>query len=184
MARRSLAACSLPVRRAGRQHSRMSAAETQRPARLPEAVETTRLRLRPLVERDSAFILELVNDPAWLRYIGDRGVRTLADANRYIVDGPQRSYALHGFGLMLVERREDGTPIGLCGLIRRESLPDVDLGFALAPVARGHGYAVEAARATLEQARSVHRLTRIVAITTPDNAASQSVLERLGFRFE
>jgi protein tyrosine phosphatase (PTP) superfamily phosphohydrolase (DUF442 family)/GNAT superfamily N-acetyltransferase len=109
-------------------------------------------------------------------------VRNLADAGRYIVDGPQRSYAAHGFGLMLVERRDDGQPLGLCGLIRRQDLPAPDIGFALMPDAWGQGYAWEAAHATLEHARTVLGLERVLAITTRDNHASQRLLVRLGLR--
>jgi RimJ/RimL family protein N-acetyltransferase len=147
-------------------------------------IETERLRLRHLDESDAPFILELLNDPAWLRYIGDRGVRTLDDARRYIEQGPRRMYTDHGFGLFLVERRTDGAPMGLCGLIRRDTLPDVDIGFALAGAYRGEGYAFEAAAATLRYAREVAGLERVVAIAMPGNHASTRLLERLGMRFE
>ena len=150
----------------------------------PTIVESARLRLRHVGEDDAPFILDLLNDPGWLRYIGDRGVRTLDDARRYIAEGPRRMYADHGFGLFLVERKEDGVALGLCGLIRRDTLPDVDIGFALAEAFRGHGYAFEAAAATLRHAREAHKLTRVVAIAMPENAASTRLLERLGMRFE
>ena len=150
----------------------------------PTACETPRLRLRHVTEDDAPFILTLLNDPGWLRYIGDRGVRTLDDARRYIEQGPRRMYADHGFGLFLVERKHDGTALGLCGLIRRETLPDVDIGFALAERFRGQGYACEAAAATLRHAREVLKLTRVVAIAMPENVASTRLLERLGLRFE
>jgi ribosomal-protein-alanine N-acetyltransferase len=146
--------------------------------------ESPRLRLRPLEDEDAPFILELLNDPAWLRYIGDRGVRTLGDARRYIAQGPRTMYARHGFGLYLVERKDDGASLGLCGLIRRDTLPDVDIGFALAEQFRGQGYAFEAAAATLRYAREVLKLKRVVAIALPENHASTRVLERLGLRFE
>lgn len=155
---------------------------TPRPA--PAVLDTPRLRLRPLGAGDAPFILALLNDPSWLRYIGDRGVRSLADARRYIVDGPQRMYAAHGYGLMLVERRADLEPLGLCGLIRRDGLPGPDIGFALLPSARRQGLAWEAAHATLADARVTHGLERVVAITTPDNGASQRLLTRLGLRCE
>jgi RimJ/RimL family protein N-acetyltransferase len=150
----------------------------------PTALESARLRLRHVGEDDAAFILALLNDPGWLRYIGDRGVRTLDDARRYILEGPRRMYADHGFGLFLVERKSDGASLGLCGLIRRDTLPDVDIGFALAAAHRGEGYAYEAAAATLRYARQVHGLPRVVAIAMPDNVASTRLLERLGLRFE
>ena len=147
-------------------------------------IETARLRLREVGLDDAPFILELLNDPAWLRYIGDRGVRTLEDARRYVEEGPLRMYADHGFGLYLVERRTDGAALGLCGLIRRDTLPDVDIGFALAAQFRGEGYAYEAAAATLRHARRPLGLERVVAIASPLNAASSRLLERLGLRFE
>jgi protein-tyrosine-phosphatase/RimJ/RimL family protein N-acetyltransferase len=146
--------------------------------------ESPRLRMRPLVDEDAPFILELLNDPAWLRYIGDRGVRTLGDARRYIEQGPRRMYAEHGFGPYLVERKDDGASLGICGLFRRDTLPDVDVGFALAEPFRGQGYAFEAAAATLRYARESLKLQRVVAIALPENHASTRVLERLGLRFE
>jgi RimJ/RimL family protein N-acetyltransferase/protein tyrosine phosphatase (PTP) superfamily phosphohydrolase (DUF442 family) len=146
--------------------------------------ETDRLRLRRLDEADAPFILRLVNEPSWLRFIGDRGVRSLDDARQYIIGGPQRLYATYGFGLFLVERREDGTPLGLCGLIKRDTLPDVDIGFAFLPEFWCQGYAREAAAATLRYARERHRLPRVVAITSLDNMASGRVLETIGMRYE
>jgi RimJ/RimL family protein N-acetyltransferase/protein tyrosine phosphatase (PTP) superfamily phosphohydrolase (DUF442 family) len=146
--------------------------------------ETERLRLRRLQESDAPFILRLVNQPSWLRFIGDRGVHDLDDARRYIVGGPQRLYASYGFGLFMVELRDDDTPLGLCGLIKRDTLPDVDIGFALMPEYWGHGYAREAAAATLRYARDRHGLARVVAITSPDNTASGRVLETIGMRYE
>ncbi|MDI1248537.1 MAG: GNAT family N-acetyltransferase [Lacunisphaera sp.] len=154
-----------------------------RPAAGP-VLETERLRLRQLGESDAPFILELVNDEAWLRYIGDRGVRNHADARNYILKGPAASYAKFGFGLWLVELRTDATPIGICGLLRRETLPDVDIGFAFMPAFRGQGYALEAGRATLAYGRTNLGLQRIVAITLPANAASIRTLVKLGLRFE
>ena len=149
-----------------------------------EVLVTPRLRLRHVVESDAPFLLGLLNEPGWLRYIGDRGVRTLDDARRYVVEGPQRMYAAHGVGLYLVERRADGVPLGLCGLLRRETLPDADLGFALAEQYHGQGYAQEAAEATLAYARNALGLPRVVAIVLPANAASRRLLERLGMTLE
>ena len=146
--------------------------------------ETARLRLRQLTADDAAFIFKLVNDPAWLRYIGDRNVRTLDDARNYILKGPAASYEKHGFGLWLTELKADATPIGICGLIRRDTLPDVDIGFALLPEFCGQGYITEAGRATLDYGRAKLGLKRIVAITAPDNQASIRTLEKLGLRFE
>lgn len=147
-------------------------------------LSTPRLTLRPLTLADAPFILELLNDPDWLRYIGDRGVRTLDDARRYLQDGPIASYARNGFGLLAVDLKADGTTIGMCGLIRRDTLDDVDLGFAFLPAYRGQGYASEAGAAVLAHASDVLKLKRIVAITTQDNAGSMAVLRKLGFRLE
>jgi len=142
------------------------------------------LILRRLSTADAAFILRLLNEPSWLRYIGDRGVRTLAAARDYILCGPLESYQRFGFGLYLVELKASGVPIGLCGLIKRETLPDVDIGFALLPEFCGSGYAFEAASAVLVLGERVFGLRRIVAITKPDNHSSIKVLEKLGLRFE
>ena len=146
-------------------------------------IETDRLVLREQTPDDAAFVLTLVNDPDWLRYIGDRGVRTLGDARVY-VQNAIGSYRRDGFGLWLVEARGDAAPVGLCGLIKRDSLEDVDLGFAFLPAYRGRGYASEAATAVLDHGWRVLGLRRVVAIVSPDNAASVRVLEGLGFTFD
>lgn len=147
-------------------------------------IATERLVLRRLVVADAPFVLELVNDPSWLRFIGDKGVRTLDDARAYITNGPQASYARHDFGLWLVELKSARTPLGICGLIRRDTLDDVDIGFAFLPSFRGQGHALEAAAATVRHARECVRLERLVAIVSPGNAASIRLLEKLGMRFE
>lgn len=149
-----------------------------------EVLQTDRLILRHLTADDAEFVFELVNDPAWLRFIGDRGVRNLDDAREYIRKGPVDSYSRHGFGLYAIERKEGGSPIGICGLVKRDFLEDVDIGFALLPAFRGRGYAREAARATMIHAREVVGLGRIVAITSRDNDASGRLLEAIGLRFE
>lgn len=149
-----------------------------------DVVETDRLVLRRLTAGDAAFIRDLVNDPDWLRYIGDRNVRTLADARAYLRDGPIAMYARFGFGLYLVELREGRVPIGVCGLLRRDVLEDVDLGFALLPSFRARGYAFEAAAATLAYARETLALSRVVAIVSPENRPSIRLLEKLGLWFE
>jgi len=147
-------------------------------------VETARLRLRHLAEHDAAFIVELLNDPGFLRFIGDRGVRTLDDALGYIANGPGASYAKYGHGLYCVETRDGGTPVGICGLLKRDTLEDVDLGYAFLPTGRGLGYAQESCLAVLERARDVHGYTRVIAIVNPTNLGSIKVLERLGFGYE
>jgi ribosomal-protein-alanine N-acetyltransferase len=147
-------------------------------------LETERLVLRHLTLNDAPFIVELLNDPSFLRYIGDRGVRNIQDARRYLLKGPIASYQKSGFGLYLAFLKETGDPIGICGLLKRDTLEDVDVGFALLPPHWGKGYARESAAAVLEQGRTAFGLKRIVAITSPDNAASISVLEKIGLKFE
>ena len=146
--------------------------------------ETARLRLRELTDDDAAFILELVNEPGWLRFIGDRNVHSLEEARGYIARGPVASYAKHGFGLWAVDLLETRERLGMCGLIRRDSLPHADLGFAFLARHRGHGYAREAAAATVALAHERFHLARLLAITDPDNTASRAVLEHVGFAFE
>jgi RimJ/RimL family protein N-acetyltransferase len=146
--------------------------------------ETERLRLRYLSSPDAPFILELLNDPGFIRNIGDRGVRTLTAASEYIANGPAASYAEFGFGLFLVETLGPRTGIGICGLLRRDFHPDVEIGFAFLPQFRGKGYAFESAAAVMKLGLETHGLERIVALTAPDNHGSMKVLERLGLRFE
>jgi RimJ/RimL family protein N-acetyltransferase len=145
---------------------------------------TPRLNLRWLRDDDAPFILELLNEPDFLRNIGDRGVRSLDDARAYVANGPAASYARHGFGLYLVADKGSGDALGICGLIRRESLPDVDVGFAFLARHRGRGYASEAARVVLERERATLGLRRVVAIVNPDNQPSIRVLEKLGLGYE
>jgi RimJ/RimL family protein N-acetyltransferase len=147
-------------------------------------IETERLALRLFTPEDAGFILELLNDAAFLQHIGDKGVRTLDDACAYIETGPPATYAREGFGLYAVERREDGQTIGMCGLLKRDALEDPDVGFAFLQRFRSQGYAYEATAAVLGHARSTRGLTRILAITSPGNAASIQLLEKLGFRFQ
>jgi RimJ/RimL family protein N-acetyltransferase len=148
------------------------------------ALETERLLLCEFTADDAAFVLRLVNEPAFLRYIGDRGVRTLDDARSYIADGPVASYARHGHGLMRVVRKVDGVEVGMCGVLKRDTLPDPDIGFSFFPEYWSQGYALESARAVMGHARDVLQLGRILAITTTDNEPSMRLLGRLGFRFD
>ena len=146
--------------------------------------ETARLRLSRLTAGDAPFILELLNDPDFLRFIGDRGVRSTDDAVSYIENGPAASYQRHGFGLYLVTVRDTSEPAGIAGLLRRDTLDAADIGFAFLPAFRGVGYALEAAEAVMGHAERDFGLTRVVAIVSPGNEASRRLLERLGFRFE
>lgn len=148
-------------------------------------LETSRLRLRRFTLDDASFVVALLNSPGWLAFIGDRGVRTEEDARRYLTAGPLASYAQHrGLGLYHVARREDGAAVGMCGLLRRDTLPDVDVGFAFLPEHCGRGYASEAAEAVIAHGRREFGLRRIAAITLPANAGSIRVLEKLGLRYE
>ncbi|MGE0129521.1 MAG: GNAT family N-acetyltransferase [Blastocatellales bacterium] len=149
-----------------------------------KVIETDRLTLRRLTTDDAQFILKLLNEPSFLRFIGDKGVRTLADARDYILNGPVAMYSRLGFGLYLTELKDDGAPIGICGLIKRDALEDVDIGFAFLPKFWAKGYAYEAASAVMAYGKDVLGLKRIVAITTPDNHASGKLLEKLGLQFE
>jgi ribosomal-protein-alanine N-acetyltransferase len=147
-------------------------------------LDTRRLTLRRMALEDAEFILELLNEPAFIQNIGDKRVRTLDDARLYIRNGPQASYEKFGFGLYLVEIKETRERIGICGLLKREALEDVDIGFAFLERFRLRGFAFESASAVMEHARVTLRLERIVAITSPDNEGSIRVLEKIGLRFE
>jgi [ribosomal protein S5]-alanine N-acetyltransferase len=152
------------------------------PDRCDIVLETPRLRLRRITAGDAAFMLRLLNEPSFLQNIGDRHVRTLDDACTYIAKGPQASYEMHGFGLYLMELRETGAPIGICGLLKRESLPDADVGYALTPEFWSRGLASEAVAAVLAHAVGALALKRVLAVVNPSNAASMRVLEKQGFR--
>ena len=149
-----------------------------------KVLETDRLILRHFSELDAEFILELLNEPSFIQNIGDRKVRSIDGAKSYIKNGPVASYAKNGFGLYLVELKETSQAIGMCGLIKRDTLDDVDLGYAFLPNFWSKGYAVEAALAVKQYAREVAGLRRIVAITDPQNAGSIRVLEKIGMTFE
>lgn len=149
-----------------------------------EVLRTDRLVLRHLTEDDAPFILALLNEPGFIDNIGDRGVRDLEAARRYVTDGPAASYQRHGYGLWLTALKDSGEAIGLCGLVKREGLEHADIGYAFLERFWGRGYAVEAAQAVLDHAREVIGLQTIVAITTPGNKASMAVLEKIGLKFE
>lgn len=147
-------------------------------------LNTPRLTLAEFGPTDAAFVLELINEPAFHQFIGDRGVRTPADARRYIEERLSSGYTAHGFGLWRVALAATGTPIGMCGLLKREILEDVDIGFAFLKTFEGQGYAFEAATAVVELARERFGLARLAAIVDPANARSVRLLGRLGFAFE
>ena len=148
-------------------------------------IETERLSLREMSEADAGFILELLNDPGFIRFIADRGVRTPEAAARYIGERFVESYRQHGFGLWLVEAKDEGVPAGICGLLKRGApVPGVEVGYAFLPQFRSRGYAFEAASAAKAYARDALDLPRLYAVVNPDNAASIRLLEKLGMRFE
>jgi len=146
-------------------------------------LETERLTIRRLTVDDATFILRLLNEPSFLQHIGDRGVRTMADASQYILAGPMASYERVGFGLFLVELKDSHVPIGICGLLKRDALDDVDVGFAFVPESWSKGYAFESASAVVAYGRDTHGLKRIVAISSQDNIASVNLLAKLDFYF-
>lgn len=143
-------------------------------------LETERLKLRPLTHDDADFIVELVNDPDWLRFIGDKNVHNRDDAIRYLDNGPLTMYRRYDLGLFAAEQKSDGRLLGMCGLLRRDGLAHADIGFAFLPVARGQGYALEAAKAVLDHAREVLKLDTVLAITTLNNELSIKLLRKLG----
>ena len=147
-------------------------------------IETPRLQMRRFVYADAAFFVRLLNDPEWIRYIGDRNVHNEEEARAYMAKSYIAQYEKFGFGLYLVQLKGDGAPIGMCGLIKRDALDDVEIGFALLPQFRGRGYAFEAAAATIDYARHRLNMKRVVAIATPYNAASIALLKKIGLRFD
>jgi len=149
-----------------------------------KVLETERLTLRRFTLADAGFILQLVNEPSFIQNIGDRGVRTVSDAENYLETGPIASYARNGFGLYQVLLKESNEPIGMAGLIDRDALDDVDVGYAFLPRYWSKGYAIEAVLAIMEYAKKIVRLRRVVAIVDPANQGSIRVLEKAGFQFE
>lgn len=142
-------------------------------------IQTARLALRPLTYGDTPFLIELLNSPGWLQFIGDRNARTDEQAQQYLDNGPLKSYREHGFGLMLVQRQEDGLPVGMCGLLKRDTLDRPDIGFAFLPTYSGQGYAYESAQAVLQHANEQLSIASIAAIVMPDNPRSINLLEKL-----
>jgi RimJ/RimL family protein N-acetyltransferase len=149
-----------------------------------EVLETDRLRLRRLSTDDAEFILRLLNEPSFIQNIGDKGVRTREDACAYILNGPVASYEKFGFGLWLVETKEPGVSIGMCGLLKRDALEDVDLGYAFLPEFWSRGYALESAVAVMSYASETLGLKRVVAVVNVDNHSSIRLLEKIGFEYE
>jgi ribosomal-protein-alanine N-acetyltransferase len=146
--------------------------------------ETERLSIRRFDTADAPFILTLLNTPGWLQFIGDKHIKTLNDAENYIISGPVKSYKKFGFGLYLVSLKHHGTPIGMCGLIQRAELEDIDIGFAFLPEHGGSGYAIESVEAMISYAKTNLKISRLVAITLPENKSCIRLLEKAGLQFE
>ena len=146
-------------------------------------LETQRLTLREITTDDAEFLLKLLNEPSFIENIGDRNVRTINDACQYALNGPIASYKQHGFGLYLVELKENCVPIGICGLVKQESLPEADIGYALLPQYWRQGYALEATAAVKQYSFGELGHKRILAIVNRDNASSIRVLNKLGLKF-
>jgi len=147
-------------------------------------LQTDRLLISKLSLANAAFIFELTNSEGWLQYIGDRGIKTIADAENYITNSPMASYAKNGYGLYLVTLKETGNPLGICGLIKRDTLAHEDIGFAFLPQYNGQGYAYESASAILQYEKEKHGLNKILAITLEANTRSINLLTKLGFLFD
>ena len=147
-------------------------------------LETERLILREISSDDAEFVLDLLNQPSFIKYIGDRGVRTLDVARDFIENRYRQSYRDHGFGLYTVKLKEADTAVGMCGFVKRDTLPHPDIGFAFLPQYGGKGYAVESAQGVMDFGRNVLNFKRVLALTTPDNQSSGRLLEKIGFKFE
>jgi RimJ/RimL family protein N-acetyltransferase len=146
-------------------------------------LETGRLRLRTIEVEDAAFYYELVNDPTWLEFIGDKGIRSVEGARVAIIDGPRAMQQRCGHSLYVMERKSDGRTLGLCGLIQRDALPAADIGYAIRPAFFGQGYTYEAAVAVLAYARERLGMRRVLGLTAPGNAKSIRLLQKLGLSY-
>jgi RimJ/RimL family protein N-acetyltransferase len=146
-------------------------------------IETERLRLREFSLHDCEFIIELLNSPGWLKFIGDRNVRTTEQAKHYLENGPLKSYKINSYGLSLVEKKDDGKAIGMCGILNRDSLDNPDIGFAFLPNFNGKGYALEIVSATMIYAKDKLGISKIGAITVADNFKSIRLLEKIGLKY-
>lgn len=149
-----------------------------------QSIHTTQLIIRTFSILDASFVLKLMNTPSWIEHIGDRNVKTVSSASNYIQDKIIRSYRQHGYGLYHVSLNTTNTPIGICGLVKREGLLIPDLGFAMMPKYQGKGYATEASKAVVDYANKTLRLPKLAGITKPENIASIKVLENVGMQFE
>ena len=144
---------------------------------------TERLMLRRFSLNDTSFIIRLLNTPGWIKFIGDRNVKTTEDAKKYLQNGPLKIYATLGFGLSMVVIKETLQPIGMCGLLKRDELENVDIGFAFLPESQGQGYALEVTNAVIQHARQQWHITNVLAIVMPTNTRSVHLLRKAGFTF-
>lgn len=145
--------------------------------------ETERLRLREFTFDDAEFIIALLNSPGWIEFIGERYVKNRDQAITYLENGPMKIYKDHGFGLWMVELKENKIPIGMCGILKRDILDHPDIGFCLLPGYAGMGYAYESAHAAMKTAKETYSITTLCAITLAHNEPSITLLEKLGFKF-
>jgi RimJ/RimL family protein N-acetyltransferase len=148
-----------------------------------DEVDTERLVIRQLTHSDDEFIVRLLNEKSFLHFIGDKRVRNRADARNYLTNGPMASYAKHGYGLFLVSEKFSGTPVGMCGLLRRDNQEHPDIGFAFLAAYQARGYGLESAAAVMDFGHMQLNIETIVAFVSPDNERSIRLLERLGFAF-
>lgn len=146
--------------------------------------ETERLILQQFTLSDAPFILKLLNSPSWIKYIGDRKVKTIEDAEKYLLNGPIKNYTIIRFGLCLVKTKKENASIGMCGLIKRDTLKDIDIGFAFLPEYEGKGYGFESAATVMSNAKNILKLDRVVGITVEYNHHSIKLLEKLGMTLE
>ena len=147
-------------------------------------LETERLVLRQLTEADAAFFMKLANTPSWLKYIGDRNIKSIEASKKYLRDGSIKSYKERGFGFYMVELQENNDLLGVCGLIKRDTLEDVDIGFAFMPEAEGKGFGYESAYSVLNYAKNKLKINRIIAITVPENERSIGLIKKIGLTYE
>ena len=147
-------------------------------------ISTSRLELLEICEADAAFILKLFNTPSWLKFIGDRNLRTEEDAKKYIINRLMPSYKIFGFGFYLTKLKEENVPIGICGIVKRDFLEHVDIGFAFLPQYEGKGYGYESAAGVVNYAQTTLGMETLAGITNSDNKSSIALLEKLGLRFK
>ena len=146
---------------------------------------TERLHLAELNTNDAPFILELLNTPNWLKFIGDRKINSITDAEDYITNHHIKSYRENGFGFFKVLlKSENAIAIGCCGLIKRPELDSVDIGFAFLPEYERKGFGFESASAVIELAKEQYKLDEVLGIVLPTNPNSINLLEKLGLNYK